>query len=153
MQPRFIHKKFSKLELHEFYQLMALRQKVFVVEQNCPYLDADGKDQDSHHVMGFDQANRLVAYARIVPPEISYEKYSSIGRVVVAKSVRGTGTGKLLMEYAIEQTKDIHPAHNIKISAQVYILKFYRDLGFVDQGEEYLEDDIPHKAMTLNVRT
>lgn len=145
-----IHKAFSELSLTELYDLMALRQEVFVVEQDCPYQDADGKDQSSYHVMAHNASNELVAYARIVKPGISYETYSSIGRVVSSPSARGQGAGKQLMEYAIAQTKQLFPLHNIKISAQSYILEFYKNLGFVAIGDEYLEDDIPHKAMILD---
>lgn len=143
-------KAFAELSTDELYKLMTLRQAVFVVEQDCPYLDADNKDQEAHHIMGYDEAAELVAYARILPPGLSYPEYSSIGRVVSNSKARGTGVGKQLMTFAIAQTKELYPSHNIKISAQVYIMPFYKNLGFVEQGEEYMEDNIPHKAMVLS---
>ncbi|NNE25528.1 MAG: GNAT family N-acetyltransferase, partial [Saprospiraceae bacterium] len=75
-------KSFYQLELDELYDIMALRQIVFIVEQDCPYLDADGKDKFAHHLMGFDESSKLVAYTRLLPEGISYEAFSSIGRVV-----------------------------------------------------------------------
>jgi ElaA protein len=140
-------KKFAELSLTELYDLMALRQEVFVVEQNCPYLDADGKDQDSHHVLGENEAGELVAYTRLVPPGLAYEKYPAIGRVVTSPSIRGKGGGKKLMEKSIQYCDELWPGQSIKISAQTYLKKFYEDLGFQQSGGGYLEDDIPHIPM------
>ena len=129
---------------------MVLRQEVFVVEQDCPYLDADGKDQMAHHLMGYLD-NQLVAYTRLVPKGISYEKYISIGRVITAQSVRRGGYGKELMKRSIQQIRILYGQQAIKISAQCYLLKFYKGLGFEPVGEEYLEDNIPHIAMINSV--
>ena len=139
-------KPFNSLRLDELYAILALRQEIFVVEQNCPYQDADNKDQHSFHVM-VHKDSTLIAYARLVPIGLSYKNYCSIGRVVTAKNQRGKGIGKLLMSYALKQCNKLFPNIPIKISAQVYILNFYSDLGFSVVGEEYLEDDIPHRAM------
>lgn len=138
---------FQELQLEELYAFMALRQEVFVVEQDCPYLDADGKDQLGWHVMLFDEKGKLSAYTRLLPPGVSYEKYSSIGRVVSSEHVRGKGYGKAVMERSIQAIKELFPEASIKISAQTYLLKFYNELGFQEVGEEYLEDDIPHIGM------
>jgi len=138
---------FQELQLEELYAFMALRQEVFVVEQDCPYLDADGKDQLGWHVMLFDETDKLSAYTRLLPPGVSYEKYSSIGRVVSSEHVRGKGYGKAVMERSIQAIKELFPEASIKISAQTYLLKFYNELGFQEVGEEYLEDDIPHIGM------
>lgn len=145
---KIITKKFDALSLHELYDILTLRQEVFIVEQDCPYLDNDNKDQLSHHVIALVE-EKIVAYARVVPPSISYEKYSSIGRVVNHESIRSKGIGKKVMVASIKLCKDLYPTHSIKISAQVYILNFYKSLGFEAVGEEYLEDNIPHKAMIL----
>lgn len=139
---------FSELSLQQLYDMMVLRQEVFVVEQDCPYLDADGKDYDSYHLMGY-KGDKLVTYTRLVPRGISYEKYVSIGRVVNSKLIRGTGAGKELMQQSIAYCKRMWPQEAIKISAQCYLLKWYGELGFKPVGEEYLEDDIPHHAMIL----
>ena len=138
---------FDELSNHQLYELLQLRQEVFVVEQDCPYLDADDKDQESYHILGFDSVGKLQAYTRIVPPGLSYEKYSSIGRVITSATIRGKKQGVPLMQYSIDQTVKHWPGYSIKISAQTYIVKFYYSLGFKQVGEEYLEDDLPHIAM------
>lgn len=145
---QFICKAFAELSLTELYKILQLRQKVFVVEQNCPYLDADDKDQKAYHLF-VSKDTAIVAYIRLLAKGISYPNYASIGRVVNRKSVRGQGIAKKLMQFGIEKSQIFYPNQDIKISAQVYILNFYKNLGFVEIGEEYLEDDIPHKAMIL----
>ena len=107
---------FSYLTIRELYDVMALRQAVFIVEQNCTYLDADGKDFQSWHLMGFDDGKNLVAYTRLLPTGVSYENYASIGRVVSSASVRGQGAGKILMQESINQIKIIFPDEHVKIS-------------------------------------
>ena len=140
---------FSDLSLQELYDIMVLRQEVFVVEQDCPYLDADGKDIVADHITIYENS-QLIAYTRILAAGISYENYASIGRVVNSSKVRGRGIGVKLMEYSIQECKARYPGIPIKISAQVYLEKFYKDLGFEETGERYLEDNIPHMAMILS---
>ena len=149
---RMIHWRavsFEKLSLVELYELMALRQEVFVVEQDCPYLDADGKDFDSHHVMGYD-SNMLVACTRIVAPGISYDEVS-LGRIVTKPSVRGKGHGIALMQFSHQMVKELYGDVPIRISAQCYLEKFYKNLGYEATGKEYLEDGIPHMEMLRKV--
>lgn len=146
---RFTTKSFSELSTLELYQLLQLRAEVFVVEQNCPYLDMDDKDQKSFHVLGYDQG-KLVACTRLVPQGVSYEKEPSIGRVVTHPSVRKLGYGKLLMAYSIKECKERFNSNVIVIGAQQYLDRFYRELGFVPEGDLYLEDNIPHRTMRLN---
>ncbi len=143
----FSYLPFQELSLQQLYQIMQLRQEVFVVEQNCPYLDADGKDQVGYHLMGQDTNSQLMAYTRLLPKGISYEQYVSIGRVVTSPKTRGTGIGKLLMQESLKAIEALFPATDIKISAQCYLIKFYESFGFQTVGESYLEDDIPHIAM------
>ncbi len=143
-------KTFRDLGLDELYSIMKLRQEVFVVEQDCPYLDADDKDQAGLHLLGWDRDRTLHAYARVLAPGVSYEQHSSIGRVVTSAKVRGTGIGKILMAKAIEYTHTEYPRAQIKISAQTYAQGFYQALGFLPVGEEYLEDNIPHIAMVTS---
>lgn len=138
---------FYSLTLDQLYRIIQLRQEIFVVEQDCPYLDADDKDQMSYHVMGIDADNTLQAYTRLVPPDISYTGYTSIGRVITSAAIRGKKQGVPLMQFSIDQCEKIWPNIPIKISAQTYITKFYNSLGFEQTGDEYLEDDIPHIAM------
>jgi ElaA protein len=141
---------FNELTVNELYDIMVLRQIVFVVEQNCVFVDADGKDQAAWHLMGRDTEGELVAYTRLLPMGISYPEYASIGRVVNAEKVRGTGAGKVLMTESIAQMTALFPNQPVKIGAQTYLLKFYESLGFVSTGEDYLEDGIPHTIMVLN---
>lgn len=140
-------RSFEKLTLEELYDVMALRLEVFVVEQDCPYQDADYKDQSSLHVLG-KREGKLVAYTRLVPKGISYEHYHSIGRVITALSIRGEGIGEELMRKSIDAIK-MSFGPDVKISAQVYAIPFYEKVGFYVTGKPYLEDDIPHTAMIL----
>jgi len=142
----FTTKTFNELSTIELYQLLQLRAEVFVVEQNCPYLDLDDKDQKSFHVLGYDNG-KLVACTRLVPIGVSYDKEPSIGRVVTHPSVRSLGYGKLLMKYSINEIKKHFNSTIIVIGAQCYLDKFYQNLGFVPEGEMYLEDNIPHMTM------
>ena len=128
------------------YRILALRADVFVVEQTCAYQDVDGKDEHSFWVWAEDESGTVHATARLLPAGISY-KESSIGRVCTSMASRRTGLGKLLMEECLNQCEQIWGKQNITISAQQYLLKFYNELGFVEEGEMYLEDDIPHLKM------
>jgi ElaA protein len=140
-------KPFNTLTAQDLYAILQLRAQVFVVEQNCPYLDLDGKDAASH-VMCM-QGTQLVAYTRILPIGIAYPNYASIGRVVNASSQRGTGLGKKLMEHTINQLYTLYGKQPIKIGAQFYLKSFYESFGFNTTGEVYDEDGIPHIAMLL----
>ena len=126
---------------------MKVRQEVFIVEQDCPYLDADGKDQAGFHLLGTDKKGDLLAYTRLLPKGVSYPEYCSIGRVLTSEKGRGKGAGKEIMLQSIAACKKLFPNQKIKISAQSYLNKFYTDLGFEATGESYLEDNIPHMAM------
>lgn len=141
---------FDQLTPYELYDIMALRQEVFVVEQNCPYLDADGKDLHSWHLMGRDVQGKLICYTRLLPEGLSYDGYVSIGRVVSSPAARGTGAGKILIRRSIDMCRHLFGNQPIKIGAQTYLLKFYARFGFQSTGEEYLEDGIPHTKMTLS---
>jgi ElaA protein len=143
---------FQELSLHQLYEILALRQEVFCVEQNCPYQDCDGKDQGSWHLMGRNEAGKLVCYTRLLPVGLAYPTHASIGRVVSAPSVRGTGAGKVLMEKSIQKCIELFGNQSIKIGAQSYLLRFYESFGFVSTGEEYLEDGIPHTKMIYAAR-
>jgi ElaA protein len=141
-------KKFEALTNQEVYAILKLRSEVFVVEQNCVYLDTDDKDQDSYHLCGWLDNNILAAYTRIMPPGASYAD-ASIGRVVTAPATRKSGYGKLLMEKSIAACFELFDTPSITIGAQQYLTKFYQDLGFIQVGMPYLEDGIPHIKMTL----
>jgi len=145
MQIQWIVKSFEELLPEELYQLLRLRSEVFVVEQNCVFLDLDNKDQQSIHLMGWIN-NNLAVYVRILPPGLAYDE-PSIGRVVSSPVYRRTGAGRILMEKAIELTSDLYKGENIRIGAQYYLKNFYGSLGFEIQGDIYLEDGIDHIEM------
>ncbi len=140
---------FDQLTPRELYDIMALRQEVFIVEQNCPYLDADGKDLHCWHLTGRNDHGKLICYTRLLPKGLAYDDYVSIGRVVSSPSARGIGAGKILLQRSIELCIHLFGNQPIKIGAQSYLLKFYEGFGFRSTGEEYLEDGIPHTKMIL----
>ncbi len=146
-QINFRCKPFSELFANELYDAWALREAVFVVEQQCIYLDADGKDPQAWHLLGYDATGTLACYARLLPPGLAYRGFASIGRIVSALQWRGRGVGKALMHQALKHTSRLFSGYPIKISAQTYLLDFYRSFGFEPQGLPYLEDGIPHTAM------
>lgn len=138
-------KRFSELSTQELYDILQLRAEVFVVEQDCVYQDVDAKDQKALHILGFE-AEKLVAYARVFKPG-DYFKDASIGRVVVLKEARKFKYGYDIMTAAIEAIQVYFKVTRIHISAQTYLKRFYNNLGFVEVGEGYLEDGIPHISM------
>jgi len=139
-------KTFQELTVDELYSILRLRSDVFVVEQNCVFLDLDNKDQKCFHIMGWEQTT-LVASTRLVPKGVSYPDYHSIGRVVNSKEHRGLGLGKELMEYSIAKCIELFGDSPIKIGAQLYLKKFYESLGFVQTSDVYDEDGIDHIEM------
>ena len=141
-------KKFDQLDIHELYELLKLRVDVFVVEQNCPYPDIDGKDRhkETRHLLGKDQEGRIVAYLRILPKGLSFEQVS-IGRVVVAPDHRANGISHGMIKTALGIMETVWPGEQIKIGAQVYLKDFYETYGFKPVSNSYLEDGIPHIDM------
>ena len=139
---------FEELSVTELYELLALRQLVFVVEQACVYLDCDGKDPQATHLLGRNDDGKLVAYARLFPAGTSFVE-ASIGRVITHPSVRRTGAGRKLMREAIARTRALFGAGPIHIGAQRYLEKFYGELGFEVASAPYDEDGIPHVEMLL----
>ena len=145
--PDWICKSFEELTTEELYAVLKLRNEVFVVEQNCVYQDADGKDESCFHLLGYVD-NNLVAYARLVPAKAAFQEIS-IGRVVTSPAYRKVGAGRQLMHKAIEKCYELFGKQPIRIGAQLYLKKFYESFGFVQKSEMYLEDDIPHIEMLL----
>jgi ElaA protein len=141
-------KSFNELSVEELYNILQLRSEIFVVEQKCVYQDMDDKDQKALHVLG-KKNNKTIAYTRIFKP-CDYFDISSIGRVIVAKNERQYGYGYDIMNASINAIKQNFNESKIKLSAQCYLKKFYNNLGFIEVGEEYLEDDIPHICMIKN---
>ncbi|WP_165731385.1 GNAT family N-acetyltransferase [Polaribacter sp. 20A6] len=141
----FIIKTFSELNTTELYNILQLRSEVFVVEQDCAYQDVDFKDQKALHVFGLKD-DKIIAYTRIFKPGF-YFKNASIGRVVVAANERKYGFGHDLIKASIKAIKTHFNVDEITISAQKYLKKFYETHQFIQVGEEYLEDGIPHIRM------
>lgn len=140
---------FHDLTPDDLYAAMQLRQRVFVVEQNCPYLDADDLDQKGLHIFGWATESgkrRLVAYARIFAPRVKYEE-ASIGRVATHPDFRGTGAGKALMREAIHRIEDKGWGAPIRIAAQMYLEGFYESFGFARVSDPYTDDNIWHVDM------
>jgi ElaA protein len=141
---------YAALTLDELYAALQLRQRVFVVEQTCPYLDADGSDADAWHLFGWTRdaggAPALGAYARLFRPGVKYDE-ASIGRVVSNPEARRTGLGRALMGEAIARLAELAPGAPIRIGAQRYLERFYGGLGFVVAGPPYDEDGIEHVEM------
>lgn len=145
MSIQFEIKRFNELSVDELYQVLQLRSEVFVVEQNCVYQDIDGKDGKAMHVLGKYEGS-VVAYTRLFGPG-DYFAESSIGRVVISPKYRDRKWGHSLMEQSIDAVIEHFGKGTITISAQQYLTTFYESHGFVQQGQPYLEDGIPHIRM------
>ena len=143
----FILKTFDQLTNNELYNILKERTAVFVVEQNCPYLEVDGKDLQSYHLY-IEENDEIIAYLRILPRGVSYEELS-IGRVLVKKEHRGKKLGHQLMAFALQFIQNELNETTIKIQAQAYLLNFYASFGFQAISEIYLDDNIPHIDMLL----
>lgn len=137
---------FKELSPIDLYKMLQLRQMVFGLEQNCLYQDLDDRDQQSWHLAMMDQ-ERLIGYARLIPEGISYDGYVSFGRVVTHPEYRRTGLGKALLNTIMQHMNSLYPYQNIQIGAQLYLVHFYKSVGFQTIGAEYLEDGIPHIHM------
>jgi len=142
---------FADLSAVDLYRALMLRQTVFVVEQNCPYLDADGLDVVGIHGLGQSQTGSLIAVARLLPPGTRFA-LPSIGRIAIAKQARGRGYGRQIVAEAVVETERRYPDAPIQISAQAHLEGFYRSFGFVHAGDPFDEDGIPHIAMIRGAR-
>ncbi|MFL2707774.1 MAG: GNAT family N-acetyltransferase, partial [Gammaproteobacteria bacterium] len=129
---KFVWKNFDELSNDELYAALHLRQEVFVVEQDCPYLDADNSDQNAFHLLCYE-SNKLVAYLRAFKPGVKYDG-SSMGRIVTEINSRGLGLGKEVTKEGVKFLKKEYPNHEIVISAQHRLKHFYIDLGFTPRG-------------------
>tara|TARA_B100001113_G_C20957115_1_gene555783 strand:+ start:384 stop:830 length:447 start_codon:yes stop_codon:yes gene_type:complete len=140
-------KKFNQLDINNLYSILKLRSEVFVLEQKCPYLDIDEKDQKALHIFSLDNKDDCIAYGRILKPDDYYKNYTAITRIVIRKKDRNKQLGYELVKKLIEICKENYKEKKIKISAQKHLQNFYEKCGFVFKGENYLEDEIPHCAM------
>jgi len=146
---RFIWHDFDSISKEELYDVLSLRQKVFIIEQDCFYEDLDYSDQDANHLLLYKD-NKLIGYSRAFSPGIKYDT-ASIGRIVIDLEYRGKGYGKSITQESIQFLNSNFPESDITISAQYRLIDFYEDQGFKREGSVYLEDDIEHIKMTLKV--
>ena len=137
---------FDELTTRALYDALALRSEVFVVEQQCVFLDIDGLDPQTWHLLGHGEDGALQAYARLIPPGLKSAD-ALIGRVVTAPSARGGGTGRALMAEAVARCAQLWPGQAITLHAQAHLQRFYAGFGFAPVGEPYVEDGIPHIEM------
>lgn len=140
-------KTFSELTADELYQILQLRSEVFVVEQECPYQDIDGRDKDSWHFY-FLENDEILAYCRILPAGQTF-KEASIGRVLVREKARKRGLAHQMMKKVLQNMPFNAPA--ISIEAQFYLREFYKSFGFVETSEPFFEDGIKHVNMILQL--
>jgi ElaA protein len=140
---------FAQLSGDELDAVLAARQQVFVIEQQCLYLDMDGLDRDAHHLLGWrngDGKRHLVAYLRCLAPGAKYAEVS-LGRVLTTSDCRRTGVGRELLVNGIAHAERQHPKQRIRISAQAYLERFYATFGFETMSAPYDEDGILHIDM------
>jgi ElaA protein len=137
--------RFGELGVDNLYDALQLRCRVFILEQG-PFLDPDGVDRASWHLLGRDEAGALCSYLRVVDPGVAYDE-PSIGRVITALETRGSGAGRALMAEGIAGCARLWPGRAIRISAQARLERFYASLGFARVGADYIEDTIPHVQM------
>jgi len=140
---------FDDLSVNQLFDILQLRNQIFIVEQDCPYLDIDDKDRKSFHVMGYNMQGQLVATSRVLPPGVSYPEVS-IGRVAVSVQARGTGIGHELNHKSVEFIFEYYGKVAIRLSAQKHLSKFYSKHSFKVVSDPYDEDGIPHVEMLFS---
>ena len=144
-------KSLIELTAVELYEILKVREEVFIVEQNVVYHDIDFKDKEAQHLFLEDEEGEVIAYARLLPKGVSYAE-ASIGRVLTKKTHRGTGLGKELMEEGMGFLQNVWQEKKIRISGQLYLLKFYTSLGFEQVSGIYLEDGIDHVELLFTAK-
>jgi len=142
---------FDELTNVQLYDLLKLRQDVFIIEQNCIYPDIDGYDKNASHLLIYEH-DELVAYSRIFAPDAKYNEETSIGRIIVSQNKRGESLGKTLIEKSINYCITNYPKSDIRIEAQAKLKNYYSDLGFIGDSDVYLVDGIDHLQMIYKVK-
>jgi ElaA protein len=140
---------FAQLSNAQLYTVLAARQQVFVLEQQCLYPDMDGLDQSAHHLLGWSSSGadaQLLAYLRILAPGVKFTE-ASLGRVLTTAAGRGTGAGRELLARGIAEAEALYPGQRLRIGAQLYLEKLYASFGFVTVSAPYDEDGIAHIDM------
>ncbi len=146
---KLIVKSYAELTKEELYDILNFRAEIFVVEQNCPYQDVDYKDQDAYHLW-YEESGKIIAYLRVLNRGVRYDTVT-ISRVLSKTEKRRTGLGTKIMLDGIRIAREKYNADIITISAQLYAKSFYEGVGFYQTTEPYLEDDIPHIQMKLDL--
>jgi len=144
-----LYNSFDEFTPRNLYDVLKLRQDIFIIEQNCIYDDMDGLDAKSRHVLLLDAGNILAGYLRILPPDIKFEEYS-LGRIAVKKDYRGQGLGRKIVQKGIDTVRSSE-ARSIRIEAQAHLEDFYKETGFITVSGIYSVDDIPHLQMILTL--
>lgn len=139
-------KKFYELTNDELYNILRLRNSIFIVDQQCVFAEIDGNDQINCHHLFYNLEGKIIAYARIFAPGQVYQE-TCLSRVCTSLDQRGKGIGKQLLKKALEETRRLYPGQSIRIGAQLYLKSFYENFGFEVSGEPYLEDGIEHIQM------
>lgn len=137
---------FSELSAKQMYDIAQLRQDVFIIEQNCIYADLDGMDNQANHLMIYE-GNILLAYSRLFSVNLKHKNATSIGRIIVHKSKRRTEVGPKLIKCSLDWCLENFPNTTVYIEAQAALKEYYRNFGFIEEGEVYSVDDIPHLKM------
>lgn len=150
MPLHWLCKHFDSLTLQELYAILQLRSEVFVVEQHCPFQDADNRDHFSYHLMGWENG-LLAAYSRLLPADTAFHEVS-IGRIVTSPKMRYRGLGKELMRQSISRCFTLFGKQPVRIGAQLYLKKFYESFGFEQDSAVYTEDGIDHIEMVLHIK-
>lgn len=145
----WVDEDFNNINRLDWYQIIQLRETIFVVEQFCPYADCDGKDISARHLYT-KLNNEIAAYCRLLKVGLSYNMAASIGRIVTHPHCRGKGYGHLLLVESIKKIREHYKEVNVRIGAQCYLEKFYKRYGFITTSAVYLEDGIPHYTMDLD---
>ena len=140
--------RLGELSAEQVYAVLAARVAIFVVEQNCAYQELDGLDGEAEHLIVWS-GKEVAGYLRVLGPGTRFED-PSIGRIITTQPFRGSGLGREVVAKGLERTRMRYPGRPVRISAQKYLEKFYRDFGFVTVSEPYLEDGIPHVEMVLS---
>ena len=138
-------KRFDELTTGELYELLRLRVSVFVVEQHCPYMELDDRDQAALHVVLKDE-NGIQGYMRILDRGVKSE-HVSIGRVIAVR--RRSGVGTELLKAGIRAAKEHFGADSLYVEAQTYARGLYAKQGFVQISDEFLDEGVPHVKMLL----
>jgi len=146
-RPRWQFARFPELSPQDLHDILRARAAVFVVEQACAFQDVDGADPPSWHLFARDAATgAIAAYCRLIPAGVKFAE-PSIGRVITARSVRGTGMGRVLMAEAMKRARELFPGKDLRIGAQAHLERFYNEFGFKKSSEPYDEDGILHIEM------